>query len=489
MSTADLPTGGWEQQVPAPRASSAVHVRWSPDQFLDPLVLAVTAPLALFPSRFPPEAHAIGLGLLAVPYLVRQAKTAPRGRPASAGGAARWPLLFLLLVALPLGARQSPDFWEASWPELVRMVWGIAVCLGVINFCAGDRGWPSRRRLAPHLAVATAGFVALGLLFGGVGLAAMRTGTKFPLVEQLLGWLPAMLSDGALGLSLNPNRVAGLLVLYPSLLLALLLAAAPHARATPIWWLGKGLLVGLLAFFSMALLLTQSRTALLAALCSVGVVSLLAGRRGWIVLGLGALVAAASLSVLGPGGVVDMVAVQSPDAEGAAPIARLLADRDVAGRFLLWQRAGYAILDAPLTGIGINAFHLLAQEPYPRLPNFRPDPDITHAHNLFLQTGLDLGLPGLLAYSILLVMAGMTLFRLWSDTQPGRPARLWVVGMAGALTAFLIFNLLDAVTLGARPAVANWYLLGLVLGAGVLAQPSRVKVAARCEPHTSDKAL
>jgi putative inorganic carbon (HCO3(-)) transporter len=187
---------------------------------------------------------------------------------------------------------------------------------------------------------------------------------------------------------------------------------------------------------------------------------------------MGALVAAASLSVLGPSGLAEVVAVQSPNAE-AAPLARLLADRDVAGRFMIWQRAWYGILDAPLTGIGINAFHLLAQEPYPRLPNFRPDPDITHAHNLFLQTGLDLGLPGLLAYSTLLVMAGATLVRLWRNTQPGRPARLWVVGMAGALAAFLIFNLLDAVTLGARPAVANWFLLGLMLGAGVLTQPAQ----------------
>ncbi|HXF62437.1 MAG TPA: O-antigen ligase family protein, partial [Caldilineaceae bacterium] len=449
MSASDLPETIWTDELPsARRHRRRPRARWSPDQFLGPLALAATAPLAFFPERFPVEAMAIGLGMVAVPYLVRRAN----GGHFGAAGGALWVVLLLAGVAAPIGALVSPAFWEVSWPELVRLVWGAAVLLGVLYFCA-DGGGNGRRHVGAHVAVATAGFFAVGLALGAIGLLSMRANDKLPLIAGLVDRLPAI--NGALpflGNAFNPNRVASVVMLFVAPALALLLASPGREMNRSLWWLGKGALLGLALFFGGALLLTQSRTGLLAAALASGLVCLLAGRRGWLVLGVGLLLAVATLDVFGPQGVLDVLAVQGEaPPEAGSLLERVLADRNMAGRLMIWRRAWYGIGDAPLTGVGLGVFQLAAREPYPALPDYRPDPDITHAHNLFLQTGLDLGLPGLLALMALLGFAVAALVRLFRATAPGTPARLWAVGMAGALLAFLVFNLLDAVTLGARP--------------------------------------
>lgn len=457
----------WEARPGPSRARRRPTVHWSPDQFLDALALTATAPLALFPERFPPLVMGIGLGIVLVPYLVRLANT---GR-AVARTPAVWPLLFLLGVALPVGAYVSPDFWGVTWPELVRAVWGIAVCLGVIHFCAAGGEWRSRRSIKPHVALATAGFFAVGLALGAVGLLSMRANDKLPVIGDLAQWLTQGLGRfGGLDQGLNPNRVAGtvLLMVTP----ALLLLVVPHRgpRISPVlWWLGKLGLLGAAAFFGGVLLLSQSRTALLAAAIGTTLACLLAGRRGWILLGVAALVAAAVLSVFDPGDLLSLAAVKRDAGAdpGGGVLAVIAADQAIEGRRMIWARAWHGVLGAPLTGVGLGAFHLLAQEPYPALPGYVPDPDTTHAHNLALQTALDVGIPGLLAYGAVVVLAALAVARALLYTRPDSAARLWAASMAGALLAFLIFNTLDAMTLGARPAVTHWYLLGLSLAADV----------------------
>lgn len=470
MAASEVQPLAWDAPPAGPhpgnRRRRRPKVHWSPDQFLDALALAATAPLALFPERFPPLVMVIGLGIVLVPYLVRQAVT---GR-VTARTAAVWPLLFLLAVALPLGAYVSPAFWEVTWPELVRAVWGVAVCLGVINFCAAGGRWPSHHAVKPHVAWATAGFFGVGTLLGAIALLSMRANDKLPVVGDLTIWLTERLGSlGGLEQSLNPNRVAGtvLLMVTP----ALLLLVTPHTDRRPsplLWWLGKAGLLGLAGFFGGVLLLTQSRTGLLAVAAGTLLACLLAGRRGWVLLGVAALVSASVLSVFAPQDLLNVVAIKR-DVEadsGGGGLAVIAADQAIEGRRMIWGRAWHGVLDAPLTGVGLGAFHLLAQQPYPALPDYVPDPDTTHAHNLALQTALDVGLPGLLAYTLVVVLAVLTVARLVMRSAAGSPARVWAAGMAGALLAFVVYNSFDAMTLGARPAVTHWYLLGIILGTG-----------------------
>ncbi|RIK46426.1 MAG: hypothetical protein DCC57_15500 [Chloroflexi bacterium] len=462
MAASEARQFAWETPPLEQRRRQRPKVRWSLDQFLDPLALAATAPMALFPERFPPLAMLIGLAILLVPYGVRRANA---GRM-TARTAALWPLLFLLGVALPVGAYVSPAFWAVSWPELVRTVWGGAVCLGVINFCAASGSWPSRRSVKPHVAWATAGFLGVGAILGVLGLLAMGANDKLPVVGDLAQGLTGAL--GGRGQGLNPNRVAGTVLLMATPAALLMLAPQRDRRIAPaVWGLGRVGLLGLAAFFGGVLLLSQSRTALLAAIMATTLACLLAGRRGWVLLGVAALMGLAVLSVFGPQRVLDVIAIKR-DAETAPSVgvlATIAADEAMAGRRMIWARAWHGVVDAPLTGVGLGAFRLLAQQPYSALPDYRPDPDTTHAHNLALQTALDVGVPGLLAYAAVVVLAAAAALRLLLHSAAGSAARLWAAGMVGALLAFVIFNSLDAMTLGARPAVTHWLLLGLLLGA------------------------
>ena len=79
--------------------------------------------------------------------------------------------------------------------------------------------------------------------------------------------------------------------------------------------------------------------------------------------------------------------------------AKLGADNtfgDANFRVQVWHASLQAFHDFTLTGIGIGAFRDVVPVLY---PNTAVNSEIaTHAHNLYLQIGLDLGLPGLLAY-------------------------------------------------------------------------------------------
>ena len=444
---------------------------WSADQLLDPLVLVATAPMAFFPERFPREAYVIAVALLVVPYVVRKSNTGYF----TVLTPMLWPLLFIAVVVLPISAWVTPSFWAVSWPEFVRFVWGMAVLLGVANWCAAGGSHVHsdglQRSVKAHMTAATAAYFALGVAFSSVGMLALRSTSKMPLLGDLANlipeatWLPESIAQG-----FNANRVAGVAVLFLPLALGIALGPLTTRRSSQTGILVKIAAVGLVFFFGAVLLLTQSRTALLASVVAVILVSVLAGRRGLIPLVVIAIFVVAALDVFGPSGLVRTFSVgagSAATAEGQPSLwGRVMEDRNVAGRLVIWQRALHGIADQPLTGMGLAGFEVRSQEPYPAMPDWHPDPDVVHAHNLFLQTGLDMGLPGLLALVAVVAVAVWEVVAIYMGTRATSPARFWDIGLAGALCAFVVYNMLDAVTVGARPAVAYWYLLGLIAGGG-----------------------
>jgi putative inorganic carbon (HCO3(-)) transporter len=134
----------------------------------------------------------------------------------------------------------------------------------------------------------------------------------------------------------------------------------------------------------------------------------------------------------------------------------------VESRLEIWTRARYGLEDFPFTGIGLGTFRRLAPLLYP-LFLVSPDRDIAHAHNHLLQTGLDLGLPGLITYLALWLLAGAMLWRSWHRKQNVWQCAL-VIGLAGALVGHFVYGLTDAVALGASPGFIFWLSLGLISG-------------------------
>ncbi len=151
----------------------------------------------------------------------------------------------------------------------------------------------------------------------------------------------------------------------------------------------------------------------------------------------------------------------------------------LSGRVEIWSRAIYAIQDFSFTGMGMNNFRNIVHVLYP-LYTVSPDTplkDIGHAHNEFLQTALDLGIPGLIAFiSIYFISYWMlisSIFRQKSNLRhlKGRSAKLhlsfWYlisIGLFGGQTAHFIFGITDAISLGAKPAVLFWIMQSLICG-------------------------
>lgn len=501
------------QMEPLPQAATRedpVRKRRSPAlsfiDLLEPLLLLVVGALVLAPETTPPQTILIGLASLLAPYLLRWIFY---GAP-SRSTLADLPLALLFLVLTPVSLWVTPYFWEATWPEFVRMAWGGAVFMGVINWALplwqqADSTPAARYRLPLRLWLLTFAYLLLGVALALVGLVNMDTVTKIPFVDQVAAQLKTQdVTQLELADQFNPNRVAALLVLYAPLPLAFLLTTgrrtppppqrmtrpprpSEQAPARRRETLGRRLLQSGLAglgrliskcfwlflwlFFAGGLLLTQSRAGLLAAAVATIVVLLLTWRQpeGGLRLTGGLFVV---LFLAGMG--YFTLTIQYTDFfNGAATTldstsAKMVNTASLQGRVIIWQRALNGLADQPLTGLGLGAFDQIAHEPYP-LPGYIPG-DIHHAHNLFLQTALDFGAPGLIVFLALVVLAATSLIRLYRSAPPGGQLSVWATGLLGCFVAFVIYNLLDALTLGGRPAVALWFLLGLAISAGAYAE-------------------
>jgi putative inorganic carbon (hco3(-)) transporter len=266
--------------------------------------------------------------------------------------------------------------------------------------------------------------------------------------------------------SFNPNQVAGVLLWVAPLALALtaVLLLNP-GRLTVRWpwvsWLA--LLLGTTAatlFITAILIFTQSRSALIGLAVAL---TLMAGMAAWrrsprLLIGVGLLVLLSGVALWQAP--PDLIPLNlSEEADLGLGDERVLNSLD--GRKEIWSRAIYGLQDFPFTGMGMGTFRRVVHILYP-LFLISPTTDIAHAHNHLLQTGLDLGIPGMIAYLALWLGAALMLWQSWRDA-PNQWLTAVAVGLAGSLAAYFVYGLTDAVALGAKPGFLFWYLLALVV--------------------------
>ncbi len=410
---------------------------------IEPTALLLCAPLLLFPSERP-QWTLIGLALLAGLALARWII---RGEfwPATPFNAA------LALLALTLPVAWWASAWrDVSWPKLTGIV------LGLMAFRLLALSMRDRRTLAWGLVV------FLGVGAGILALGALSAGwpAKIPLLRPLVQQLPRQLAElpGTEGRGINANQLAGATLLYLPVTAALTIG----------WWRERRLGLALLALGGTGvvaglLLLTQSRSGWIGGLGGILALVILIGlssRARWPRIAAIALPAVSMLAVVG------LLVVSGPASIGALwPEDAGFAAEDVVGRISLsgrveiWSRALYAIQDFPFTGTGLGTFRRVVHLLYP-LFTISPDMDIAHAHNMFLQVALDLGLPGLIAYLALLWVAGTMA---WQVMRQGSPLlRALAGGLLAALIGLHLYGLTDALALGSKPSVAFWMILGLL---------------------------
>jgi putative inorganic carbon (HCO3(-)) transporter len=88
---------------------------------------------------------------------------------------------------------------------------------------------------------------------------------------------------------------------------------------------------------------------------------------------------------------------------------------------------------------------------------------IPHAHNLFLQVAVDLGIPGLIAFTALLAVVLSAALRAARTWVGERDLALQAAGLGAGMAAVLVHGLVDAAVWGTKPAIILWAIMGLTM--------------------------
>jgi O-antigen ligase len=302
-----------------------------------------------------------------------------------------------------------------------------------------------------RLALAATAFALCGaaLLLAGV-MGAPKPPSKFFSFPELYEVLPRFFL-GLPGLKtsgyVNLNALGGTALLIGPLSAALAIGyfkGAVQSRGMGM----LGLAVALLALLVVAY--SQSRSAWFAAAALLTMAFLKIANHRVRRVAVVAVVVLASLSVVA---VLRSGRPETPQAT-ARPTGTAL--RSAQQRLAIFRQALDHLRSTPWLGIGLNEFRFVYQPP----PGGRRR-GLAHAHNIFLQTALDVGLIGLGAYVGLLVLlfARATAAR----DGPSKIAAFLTIGAAASLLGGLLFGLGDAIALGAKVGIFQWLASGFIL--------------------------
>jgi putative inorganic carbon (HCO3(-)) transporter len=135
--------------------------------------------------------------------------------------------------------------------------------------------------------------------------------------------------------------------------------------------------------------------------------------------------------------------------------------RSTGQRMEIWSRAVLLLQRHPLTGPGLGCFEPLLSSQYPLYTV--PRGTVTHAHNLFLQIAVDLGLPGLISYLSILGLAFCMLLAICGilGRKSTSVMRTLAYACISSLVGLCLHGLIDAATWGNKGAFLPWMVLGL----------------------------
>jgi len=407
---------------------------------LELFLLFLAAPFIYLPERFPSSVITLALLLAASTWLWRRWRL----HQWLERSPAEWPLFFLFGIMLPVAVAVAPAPLRQLYaiPKALILLWNFCLFWTIVTYSSQN---------AAIYRFCVIGFLLGGLVVAGIALLGTQWQNKLLGLNVLLDHFPRPLEKAFKGASdgFNPNQVAGTLLYMLPLQIALLVYEIVYKRR----WLILSLSIAGFLVTGLVFTAAQSRGALVGLAASLVVMSLLPYRKGrWLLLGL-----------------IAFLLMTLP----FLPITHWLANADKSTtvqltpgvtsfdqRQEIWTRALYGIQDFPFTGMGLGTFRQLVHQLYPTIliPN---DLDFAHAHNFFLQTALDFGLPGLIAILALYLLAlGLAIPLVLKPPSPLQ--RVYALGLLGALLAQTIFSMMDAIALGSKTNFMFWYLFALI---------------------------
>ncbi len=363
------------------------------------------------------------------------------------------PLLFLAAVAAAAGSTEaSPAYWGAAlgllagaaWCQPERLtpgvtpialaVWAYALWVVATNMFVS----PAYTAAAPFHAAFLAGGFALArgfdraarqascvLLAGGAVVLALWSLWQVALGGEARGHAhfetPATLAS-VLNLALVPMLAALLWGAQRALAIVLGVVLAAGVAATlsrgGFLALASGLLVALVFARHMRISVDAARLATLGAVLALG----------WGFAALAPL-AAQWLPVAAGGGVAPV----AHDVIGTAPAS-------AGARLELYALAGSALEGNFGIGIGYLGFNALLEAGRQAVPSYGPDGVTYFAHNDYLQTLVELGLPGLAA---LVAIVGLPFWLAWRKGRAQTSEPLALVAVLGALATMAVHATVD----------------------------------------------
>ncbi|MFN2135777.1 MAG: O-antigen ligase family protein [Candidatus Promineifilaceae bacterium] len=415
---------------------------WQRIKWIEAFVLLLAIPILLFPERLL-LLTALVLALLATLWLAPLAAARSPLLPPTPFNAA---LLILAAALIPaILATADPDL---TLPKATGIILGFAAWRYMVIAL--------RRRQQVSWALGAYLLFGVGLVCAGLLNAdwLQKSTSQVPVLGTVLA--QGVTTDNPLlaGTGIHPNQIAGTIMLILPLLIAVLIDYQfPHNK-TLRWLVGAAAL-----FCAAALLLTQSRSGWVGLAGGVVVMLLLwsmllarsAKRTAVRLLLLAGMLAVLLFFFINGPRQMQQLWFDPPDTSAVGSLATLNFRQDI------WPWALRAIADFPYTGTGLGTFRRVAGRLYPVAVD--PAFDFAHAHNAFLQVALDVGLPGLVGYSAILLLCAAVGWRIARGDKEFRP---YAIGLLGSLAAFHTYGLADTLALGSKPFLLFWVLIALL---------------------------
>jgi O-antigen ligase len=351
--------------------------------------------------------------------------------------------LYLLVILIPLSLVAS------AFPATSREFLGYLLAQFVALYTVAT--WANNAKRLYLLAWCFIGIeLVLAIL---TPLIIRKQGGQFPLlnqVVQLLSILPIV----------QKNIIGGTLVVLLPLNLGLLLSQ----NKGRLYKVRLGISIAALLLTLVAIALSESRSAYLATIIvSVGfVVFCLPPKYRWSILAAILLLLVISIASIGFANISTVLDF----------VTQSNTFRGIDGRIEVWLRGIFLLQDFPLTGSGIGNYAHLAPILYPFLLSQLIE---THAHNIFLQVGVDLGFPGIICFTAILltvIKAGFAGWNSWKGDASTKMKYL-VLGGLWSVVALLLDGMLDAVTWATKPAFISWAVLGWLLVSNMAVESKR----------------
>ena len=337
-------------------------------------------------------------------------------------------LIFMLFVTMSVTGSIP-----ITLPQVLRLLTGIGLYFTILNRTTTIH----RMRL-----------IIRGLWVAG-SLLALYAFISVPWNSNKLVVIPGSLYSHfklLVGDLVNPNVMAGTLILFLPIALGLLFFNASHLRSFDL------MLTSFTVFITIiVIVLSQSRGGILAVVETFALMIALRWRRGWwLVVGIGFsiclfMVLQGSYTII-----TDTFAINSFNG--------------IDGRVEIWSRAVYMIKDFPFTGVGMGSYDRVAGLLYPFFSS--GNNSHYHAHNIFLQIAVDLGIPGLIAWLAILFLI---VLHSWQIFRHGlEMGDTWIKGLgAGFLCsqiALVSQGMLDVATWGGiKSAPLVWLIWGVIV--------------------------